>query len=159
LNRDLHREQLRTGFAHRAGDTRLVELEHVPHSDETVSGRIIVADFAQALPFAPRRLYWIHGMAMGERRGFHAHRRLWQAMVAIAGEIEIELDDAESKVSHRLSDCGHCLIVPPGLWREIRSVSAGAALLVIASESYDEADYIRDYQQFLAYRRSRTSGA
>lgn len=142
-------------MAYRAQEARLVRLERVPHTDAAVSGRIVVADFAQALPFVPQRLYWIHGMAQGERRGFHAHRQLWQAMIAMAGEIE--LDDAECKIAHRLTDCSQCLIVPPGLWREIRSFSAGATLLVIASAGYDESDYIRDYPKFVAYRRNWTA--
>ena len=127
-----------------------------PDEDPTVSGRIVVAELAQFLPFQPRRIYWIHGMAHDEHRGFHAHRRLWQAMVAMSGGVAIELDDGGAVRGLALTECDQCLIVPPGLWRVIRSLATNSILMVIASEAYDEADYIRDYDRFRTYRTSGT---
>ncbi len=118
-------------------------------------------DVAQNLPFAVRRLYWIHGMREGERRGAHGHRRLIQAMVAIGGRVHFELDDGQSRQVYLLDRPDRYLIVPPGLWRDFTALDGGTTLLVLASEPYDEADYIRDYDEFVAFRnaaRGATTG-
>lgn len=120
-----------------------------------MQGRITVGSLAAFCPFAPKRIYMIHGMAKGEQRGQHAHRRLWQAMIATAGVVEVLLDSGAEKRSFVLDRPGLALVVPPGLWRDIVSHGEGSMLLVLASEDYDEADYIRDYEAFLAYRQER----
>ena len=133
---------------------RLQELSAIVAPDPEVSGRIVVLDVAEKLPFEVRRVYWIHGMRAGEARGAHGHRRLVQAMVAISGRVRIEFDDGHERSEYLLDRPDRVLIVPPGLWRDFTALDAGTTLLVLASEPYDEADYIRDYDAFVTYRNA-----
>jgi len=131
---------------------RLHNLPDIKAPDPDVTGRIVVLDLAENLPFEVRRVYWIHGMRRGEARGAHGHRRLIQAMVAIEGRVRIEFDDGHTRSDFLLDRPDRTLVVPPGLWRDFTALDAGTTLLVFASEPYDEADYIRDYDEFVAYR-------
>ena len=131
----------------------LHRLSEIIAPDADVSGRIVVLDCAALLPFAVKRVYWIHGMRQGEQRGGHAHRALTQAVVAIAGRVSFDLDDGVTRTTHRLERPDEYLIVPPGNWRDFTALEANSTLLVLASAPYDEADYIRDYEAFLAFRR------
>jgi len=120
--------------------------------DPAVTGRIVVLDCASDLPFPVFRVYWIHGMTKGEVRGAHGHRLLTQAVVALTGAVRFELDDGAARTVHLLSRPDQFLIVPPGLWRDFTALAEGTTLLVLASAPYDEADYIRDYAEFRAFR-------
>lgn len=133
---------------------RLRTLAQIEAPEPDVSGRIVVLDVAETLPFAVRRVYWIHGMREGEARGAHAHRRLIQAMVAVTGRVRIAFDDGQSRSEFLLDRPDRYLIVPPGLWRDFTALDSGTTLLVLASDPYDEADYIRDYDEFVAFRNA-----
>lgn len=130
----------------------LQHLTEIVAPDENVSGQIAVLDCAALLPFEVKRVYWIHGMRQGEQRGGHAHRNLTQAVVAVAGRISFELDDGFTRITHLLERPSDYLIVPPNNWRDFTSLEPGSTLLVLASAPYEEADYIRDYDDFLKYR-------
>ena len=133
---------------------RLQSLAQIVAPDPGVTGRIVVLDCASDLPFPVRRVYWIHGMCKGEARGAHGHRALTQAVVALTGTVRFELDDGTRRTVHLLTRPDQYLIVPPGLWRDFTALEQGTTLLVLASAAYDEADYIRDYAAFLAFRGS-----
>lgn len=137
-----------------AGMTKgpLQRLSEIVAPDDNVSGRIVVLDCAALLPFAVKRVYWIHGMQQGERRGGHAHRALTQAVVAIAGRVSFEMDDGVTRTTHLLERPNEYLIVPPNQWRDFTALEAGSTLLVLASAPYEEADYIRNYDDFLKFR-------
>lgn len=130
----------------------LQSLSEIVAPDDAVSGRIVVLDCNALLPFEVKRVYWIHGMREGEQRGGHAHRALTQAVVAIAGRVSFVLDDGTTRTTHLLQRPNEYLIVPPGNWRDFAALEPGSTLLVLASASYDEADYIRDYGDFLKFR-------
>ena len=130
----------------------LHRLPQIVAPDPDVTGRIVVLDCAQDLPFAVLRVYWIHGMKLGEVRGAHGHRLLTQAVVALTGAVRFELDDGARRTAHLLTRPDQYLIVPPGTWRDFTATEAGTTLLVLASAPYDEADYIRDYAAFLTFR-------
>lgn len=134
------------------GDPDLRGLAEIVAPEADVSGRIVVLEAARDLPFPVRRVYWIHGMRAGERRGAHAHRGLMQAVVCLAGRVRFELDDGVTRVAHLLDRPDRHLIVTPGLWRDFTALADGSVLLVLASEPYDEADYIRDYAEFLDFK-------
>lgn len=138
---------------------RLLQLDDIVAPDPQVSGRIAVLDVARDLPFAVQRVYWIHSMRQGEVRGGHGHRRLQQAVIAVAGRVSFELDDGTTRRRHLLDRPGQVLIVPAGEWRDFTALDDGATLLVLASEPYDADDYIRDYQVFLDWARDRLGGA
>ena len=132
--------------------TGLHRLSEIHAPDASVSGRIVVLDCAALLPFEVKRIYWIHGMRQGEQRGGHAHRALTQAVVAVAGRISFDLDDGTTRTTHLLGHPNEYLIVPPNHWRDFTALEPGSTLLVLASAPYAEADYIRNYADFLTYR-------
>lgn len=137
-------------------DTTPVALQHLSEivaAEPDALGRIVVLDCATQLPFAVKRVYWIHGMRQGEQRGGHAHRSLSQAVVAIAGRVSFDLDDGTSRVTYLLERPNDTLIISPGYWRDFTALADNSTLLVLASDAYDEADYIRDYADFLTFRR------
>ena len=134
------------------GPTALQGLPQIVAPDPAVTGRIVVLDCAADLPFPVRRVYWIHGMCKGEQRGAHGHRLLTQAVVALTGTVRFELDDGTARSVHLLTRPDQYLIVAPGLWRDFTALKEGTTLLVLASAPYDEADYIRDYAEFCAFR-------
>lgn len=111
--------------------------------------RVTVLDFPYSAPFSIRRVYWLHDLDPAEVRGHHAHRKLEQLMVAVSGSIEIELDNGRDRRIEVLDNATEALYVPPLIWRRIRAQEPHAALLVFASASFSEADYIRDYDRFV----------
>ena len=113
--------------------------------------RVTVLDFPYSAPFPIRRVYWLHNLDPTEIRGHHAHRKLEQLMVAVSGSIEIELDNGRERRVEVLDDATEALYVPPLVWRRIRAREPHAALVVFASASFSEADYIRDYDKFVQF--------
>lgn len=107
------------------------------------------------ISFDIRRVYYIYDVAPGERRGFHAHKKLEQYLICIHGSCTILLDDGSKQENIVLNDPSTGLYVGPGMWREMYNFSPGAVLLVLASEYYDEDDYIRDYDMFKSYLKEK----
>ncbi len=134
-------------------DLRVIRLQSVPHA----FGELLVAE-AGILPFEPRRTYFVHGIPAGATRGAHAHRRTREAIIALRGSFRATVDRiGQSPRVFRLSEPREALLVPPLCWITLDEFSAGASFLVVASEPYDEADYIRDRATFegLALREHR----
>ncbi len=131
-------------------DCTIVELDK-HHSDR--KGNLSVVENGSTLPFRVKRAYYLYDIPGGESRGAHAHRELHQLMIAASGSFTITLDDGKCKRSFFLNRPYQGLYIKPGIWRELTDFSSGAVCLVLASEHYDEADYLRDYNEFLAYRQ------
>lgn len=104
------------------------------------------------VPFNIKRVYYLYDVPGGESRGAHAHRALQQLIIAANGSFTITLDDGKNKKSFNLNRSYYGLYVVPGIWRDLDDFSSGAVLLCLASEHYDAADYIRDYNEFLNYK-------
>ena len=121
------------------------------HQRRNDKGGLSFLEGGRDIPFAIKRVYYIYDVPDGERRGFHAHKELQQYLICIHGQCSILLDDGVERKSVVLDDPNVGLYVGPGNWREMYGFSAGAVLLVLASEYYDESDYIRDYDDFLKY--------
>ncbi|MBQ1263652.1 MAG: WxcM-like domain-containing protein [Oscillospiraceae bacterium] len=120
-----------------------------PHGDDR--GQLIAIEQLKDLPFEIRRVYYIYDTLEGVRRGFHAHLNLEQILVCVKGSCKIHLDDG-SDTAEVLLDCpSKGLYIANNMWREMYDFSPDAVLLVLASEYYDEADYIRDYDKFLEF--------
>ncbi len=132
-------------------DCNIIELDK-HHSD--LKGNLSVVENGETLPFDVKRVYYLYDVPGGEARGSHAHRELSQFIIAALGSFTITLDDGNCKKSFFLNRPYQGLYVKPGIWRELTDFSSGAICLVLASDIYDENDYIRDYQEFLNYRRT-----
>lgn len=126
------------------GPARLIRLHAVPHA----YGELVVGERG-ALPFEPRRTYFVHGIPAGARRGGHAHRRCEEAIVAIRGSFRVTIEPAGSDPApFSLSEPTQALYVPPACWITLGEFTGDAAFLVFASLPYAEADYIRDRGEF-----------
>jgi len=109
-----------------------------------------VAGFVD-IPFDIKRIYYLYDVPGGETRGGHAHYELQQLVVAASGSFDVVLDDGRNKKIVSLNRPNYGLSITPGIWRDLVNFSSGAVLLVLASHVYDEADYIRDYNNYLDF--------
>jgi len=112
-------------------------------------GSLISIESKIDIPFEIKRIYYIFGNKNNVRRGFHAHKNLQQVLIAVSGSCKILLDNGQSKEEILLDSPQKSLLIQNFVWREMFDFSANCVLLVLASEHYDEKDYIRDYNQFL----------
>lgn len=125
------------------------KIQFPTYQNET--GTLSFFEAERHIPFDIRRVYYIYDVQGNSRRGFHAHRALEQVLLCIHGSCKILLDNGKEKETVLLDKPNEGLIVENPIWREMYDFSPGAVLLVMASQYYDEADYIRDYDEFLAY--------
>jgi hypothetical protein len=129
-------------------DCRLVELP--THHDR--EGNLTAVNGGRELPFALKRLYYVYDIPYGSQRGGHAHKELKQWVIAASSCFDVLLDDGREQKRFRLDRPNLALEIPAGIWREISGFASGAVVLVLASAEFSEADYIRDYEQFLDFR-------
>lgn len=106
------------------------------------------------VPFSINRVFYTYDIPGGEDRGAHAHKRCHQFLIAASGSFDVVLDDGLNKRTVHLNRPFWGLHVPPGIWASEQSFSSGSICLVLASESYSEEDYIRDYDEYLDYQKS-----
>lgn len=131
-------------------DCSIIELdEH--HSDR--KGDLSVVSNSLTVPFDVKRVYYLYDVPGGAERGSHAHKELKQLIVAASGSFTVTLDDGNAKRSFVLNRPYQGLLVVPGIWRDLDDFSSGSVCLVLASEKYDAEDYIRDYEEFLRFKR------
>ncbi|MBS0354536.1 MAG: WxcM-like domain-containing protein [Proteobacteria bacterium] len=127
-------------------DCRILELPkiHDPRGNLTfIEGDIHV-------PFGIQRVYYLYDVPGGADRGAHAHRNLHQFIVAMSGSFDVVLDDGVDQRRFHLNRSYFGLYVCPMMWRYLDNFSSGAVCMVLASSRYSEADYIRDYDEFMA---------
>ena len=120
---------------------------------ENDKGNLTVVQAGETVLFSVKRVYYLYDIPGGASRGAHAHKCLYQLIVAASGSFRVTLDDGGQKRSFVLNRPYQGLLVCPGIWRDIDDFSSGAVCLVLASEAYDESDYIRDYDEFLRFVR------
>ena len=116
-------------------------------------GNLTVAESMQHVPFDVSRVYWTYDVPAGESRGGHAHKQCREVIIAVSGSFTVTLDNGSEKKSFHLNHPWQGLLVETGIWRTLDDFSSGAVCLVIASELYDEDDYIYDYDEFLKYKQ------
>lgn len=143
-------KQLETVCKYNVFDCSMVELDR-HHSDR--KGNLTVVENGQTLPFDVKRVYYLYDVPGGENRGAHAHKELSQLIIAASGSFTVILDDGKCKRSFFLNRPYQGLYVKPGMWRDLEDFSSGAVVMVLASEVYQKEDYIRDYQEFLEFRK------
>ena len=114
-------------------------------------GNLTIVENGNDFPFDVKRVFYIYDIAGGESRGAHAHKGCHQFLIAASGSFEISLDDGKFKRQVFLNRPNLGLHIPPGIWAAEMNFSSGAICLVLTSHTYDESDYIRDYDDFLKY--------
>ena len=117
------------------------------HGDER--GKLIAAEAMRNLPFEIKRVYWIFDTAPDQNRGMHAHKDMEQIIVAMDGACQFVLDDGKTREKVWLNRPDQGLYIGKNMWREMKHFSYGCKLMVLASDYYDEKEYIRDYETFL----------
>lgn len=130
-------------------DCTIIELDKHQHE----KGNITVVENSIDVPFDIKRAYYLYDIPGGESRGGHAHYELKQLIVAASGSFDVQIDDGNVKRTFTLNRPYQGLLITPGLWRELENFSSGSVCLVLASLEYNEADYIRSYDDFLKYKK------
>lgn len=125
----------------------IVKYSFQPHGDER--GQLVAAEVGKEIPFEVKRVYYIYDTLEGVRRGFHAHQNLKQILICVSGSCKIHLDNGSETAEVVLDKPYEGLYIENNMWREMYDFSPDAVLLVLASELYNEDDYIRDYNEFL----------
>jgi hypothetical protein len=118
-------------------------------------GNLTFLEAERHVPFEIRRAYWIYGVPGGEKRGGHAYRQLHEMIIALSGSFEVHLDDGEQSRAQLLSRGYVGLYVPNMIWRGLESFSTNAVCLILASQPYEESDYIRDHTEFVQAQGER----
>ena len=134
---------------YKVSDCEVVNLPKI-HSE---AGNITALENKDSIPFNIKRIYYLYDVPMGSERGGHAHHELEQFVVAASGSFTFILDDGNNIKEVFLNDPSKALHIKPGIWREIKNFSSGSICLVLASHEYREDDYIRNYDDFLTYRK------
>ena len=132
---------------------RVPMLGHIIHLPKICDprGNLTFAEGMRALPFVIRRAYWVYDVPGGECRGGHAHKRCLEFIVAVSGSFTVTLTDGNERTPFLLNHPYQGLLVETGVWRTLEDFSSGAVCMVLASEIYEEDDYIRDYDEYLKF--------
>lgn len=133
-------------------DCTMLELDK-HHSNRR--GNLTVVENGITLPFDVKRVYYLYDIPGGESRGAHAHKELSQLIIAASGSFRVTLDDGIVKRAFFLNRPYQGLYVKPGIWRDLDDFSSGAVCMVLASDVYDKEDYIRDYNEFIEFRKKK----
>ena len=130
-------------------EAKIIELPKI--IDER--GNLSIIEECEQVPFEIARSYWIYDVPGGECRGGHAFRSTDELIVALSGSFDVIVDDVTERRTFSLNRSYYGLLVPHGIWREMENFSTNSLALVLSSTDYDPAEYVRDYQEFLAYKR------
>lgn len=125
-------------------DCHIIDLPKV--SDQR--GNLTFVEGGSHIPFDIRRVYYVYDVPGGSVRGSHAHRDLHQLVIAMSGSFDVVLDDGREERRFCLNRSYYGLYVCPMMWRTLDNFSSGAVLMVLASSHFEDADYIRDYDEF-----------
>jgi len=130
-------------------DCRIIAL---PSIESERKGRLTPIYNFEHIPFDIKRVYYLYDVPAGSERGGHAHRELQQLIISVSGSFDVVVKDGEQEKIFTLNRPFYGLYMPRQIWRELTNFSAGSICLVLASSLYDEHDYIRDYEQFQAFK-------
>lgn len=130
-------------------DIRILEIPTV-HDQR---GKLAVVE-KDGIPFEIKRVYYLYDVPSDSFRGGHAHKTLTQFLIPLSGSFDVILKDGKEEKTITMNKPNKGLLIVPGIWREIINFSSGSVCLVLASKVFDEADYIRDFQEYLSVKRS-----
>jgi dTDP-4-dehydrorhamnose 3,5-epimerase-like enzyme len=122
-------------------DAKIIE---IPKVHDTRGNLSVIEN--EVIPFEMKRVYYLYDVPSGSRRGGHSHKEQQEFLVALSGSFDVVLNDGQQQKKVTLNKPNQGLLIPRGLWRELENFSSGSVCLVIASEVFVEADYIRDYK-------------
>jgi dTDP-4-dehydrorhamnose 3,5-epimerase-like enzyme len=128
-------------------DVRLIEIPKICDSRGNLS--VIEGD---TIPFVSKRVYYLYDVPSGGERGGHAHKEQKELLIAVSGSFDVILKDGDATRKVTLNKPNVGLLIPMGIWRELENFSSGSVCLVLASDEFDEGDYIRDYQNFKLFK-------
>jgi len=111
-------------------------------------GNLTFIEENRHIPFEIKRIFYLYDVPGGEKRGGHANKHVEQLIIAASGSFDVIVDDGLERKRFYLNRSYYGLYIPPMIWRELDNFSSGSVCLVLASEYYDENDYIRDYDEF-----------
>lgn len=131
-------------FNHTVFDCHIIDFTQV----DTEDGNITVVENNNTRLFDVKRIFYLYDIPGGANRGAHAHRILEQLIIAGSGSFDVIIDDGKYKKRVSLNRPHLGLHIKPGIWTELDNFSSGSICLVLASHTYDEKDYLRDYEQF-----------
>jgi WxcM-like, C-terminal len=118
-------------------------------------GNLTFIEGGRQIPFDIQRVYYLYDVPGGAERGGHAHKGLTQLIIAMSGSFDVVLNDGHHKRRFHLNRSYQGLLVCPMIWRELDNFSSGSVCMVLASNLYDEEDYYRNYQDFMAAVQQR----
>jgi len=121
-------------------------------------GNLTFIEGGRHIPFPIERVYYLYDVPGGSERGGHAHKNLHQLIIAMSGSFDITVDDGLRRRRYHMNRSYYGLYIPPMTWRELDNFSSGSVCLVLASAPFLEADYHRDYQEFLTASGGRHAG-
>ena len=119
-------------------------------------GNLTFVEENKHIPYDIKRVFFLYDVPGGENRAGHALKTCYQLLIAASGSFDVTLDDGNEKKTFQLNRSYHGLSIPPLMWREIDNFSSGSVCMVLASEFYSEADYYREYEDFLKAVRGNT---
>ena len=129
-----------------------VQLISIPKIEDT-RGNLAVIE-KDGVPFEIKRVYYLYDVPSDSYRGGHAHKEQVELLIAVSGSFEVVLDDGNQKQSVMLNKPNIGLLIPTMIWRELQNFSSGAVCLVLASDVFDEKDYLRDYEDFRLFENT-----
>jgi hypothetical protein len=130
-------------------DCKTIQLSKI-HNKE---GNITIIENNLHIPFEVKRIYYLYDIPSNEARGGHAHKELYQLIIGASGSFNINLNDGVNDKTIFLNRPDFGLLIVPGIWRDLSDFSSGSVCLVLASEIYSENDYIRDYNDFITFKK------
>ena len=127
-------------------DCRIIQLPKIADA----RGNLTFIEGSRHIPFEIRRVYYTYDVPGGTDRGGHAHKALHQLIIAMSGSFDVTLDDGRNKKRFHLNRSYQGLYVCPMIWRDLDNFSSGSVCMVLASNIFEVADYIRDYDEFIS---------
>jgi hypothetical protein len=131
----------------KSANSRIIDLPKIVDK----RGNLTAIEANQDIPFAIKRVYYVYDIPGGESRGGHAHKQQQEFIIAASGSFDAILDDGMHKHRYHLNRGYYGLYVPQVIWRDLDNFSTGSVCLVLASDHFDEADYVRDYNDFVKF--------